>query len=205
MTVTALPDTNSLMVSATAAGMEKVAKLLEQLDRPEVSQPVEVRIFPLKNTEPTKIMPLVQSALVPVRQARPDEPISIQADERTKSLVVTARGPMFEQIEQIITTLDKAAGTRGHRGPDLATQAGRCHPLGDRPDGHAAAQRHRPGHARGRRPAAADPPPSDPRRPGRPEGAGTGPHEAHQDRGRSERPPVRRAPTPSSSPPRPTT
>ncbi len=65
VTVTALPDTNALVVSATAAKMEEVVKLLKQMDMPEVSQPVEVRIFPLKNVQPTKIMPLIQASLAP--------------------------------------------------------------------------------------------------------------------------------------------
>jgi type II secretion system protein D len=109
VTVTALPDTNAVVVAANKERMEEVAHLIEQLDKAEVAPQLEFRIFPLTNAQPTKLMPVLTQMLTQVRQTRPDEPINVQADERTRSLIVTARGPMFEQVEKIIKTLDKPA------------------------------------------------------------------------------------------------
>ncbi len=107
VTVTALPDTNALVVAASTVKMEEVAHLIEQLDKIEVAPQLEFRIYPLEHAQPTKLMPVLQQMLTQVRQTRPDEPINVQADERTRSIIVTARGPMFEQVEKIIKTLDQ--------------------------------------------------------------------------------------------------
>ena len=109
VTVTALPDTNAVVVAASKERMEEVAHLIEQLDKVEIAPQLEFRIFPLTSAQPTKLMPVLTQMLAELRQTRPDEPINVQADERTKSLIVTARGPMFEQVEKIIKTLDKPA------------------------------------------------------------------------------------------------
>ncbi|MBE3069901.1 MAG: hypothetical protein IMZ66_06665, partial [Planctomycetes bacterium] len=107
VTITSLPDTNALLVSAATAKMEEVAHLIEELDKEEVAPQLEFRIYPLENAQPTKLMPVLQQMLIQVRQTRPDEPINVQADERTRSIIVTARGTMFDQVEKIIETLDK--------------------------------------------------------------------------------------------------
>ena len=106
VTVTALPDTNAVVVSAAAARLEEVAHLIEQLDREEIAPQLEFRIVQLENAQPTKVLPILQKMLIQVKQTRPDEPVDVQADERTRSIIVTARGTMFEQVEKIIQTLD---------------------------------------------------------------------------------------------------
>ncbi|MCX5682971.1 MAG: hypothetical protein NT049_04725, partial [Planctomycetota bacterium] len=108
VTVTALPDTNAVVVSASRVKMEEVEHLIEALDKVEVAPQLEFRIYPMKNVQPTKVMPLLTQMLAQVKQLRPDEPLSAQADERTQSIIVTARGPMFDQVSKIIETLDKA-------------------------------------------------------------------------------------------------
>ena len=40
---------------------------------------------------------------------RPGDPINLQADERMRAVIVTARGSAFDQIQQIIEVLDKPA------------------------------------------------------------------------------------------------
>ncbi len=107
VTVTALPDTNAVVVSAAAAKLEEVEHLIEQLDKEEIAPQLEFRIYPLENAQPTKVMPVLLQMLAQVQKIRPDEPISAQADERTRSIIVTARGPVFDQVEKIIKTLDR--------------------------------------------------------------------------------------------------
>jgi len=106
VTVTALPDTNAVVVSASAARLEEVTHLIEQLDRQEIAPQLEFRIVQLQNAQPTKVLPILQKMLIQVKRTRPDEPVDVQADERTRSIIVTARGTMFEQVEKIIQTLD---------------------------------------------------------------------------------------------------
>jgi len=106
VTVTALPDTNAVVVAASRERMEEVAHLIEQLDKVELAPQLEHRIIPLANAQPTKIMPLLTPMLAQLKLTRPDEPVTAQADERTRSIIVTARAPMFEQIEKIVKTLD---------------------------------------------------------------------------------------------------
>ncbi len=107
VTVTALANTDAVVVSATAEKMEEVDHLIQQLDKEEVAPQLEFRIYPLENAQPAKLMPVLQQMLNQVRQMRPGEPLNVQADERTRSIIVTARGPMFDQVETIIKTLDK--------------------------------------------------------------------------------------------------
>ena len=107
VTVTALPDTNALVVSASTARLEEVSHLIEQLDQEQIAPQLEFRIITLKNAQPTKVMPVLQQMLAQVRRMRPDEPVDVQADERTRSVIVTARGTMFDQVEKIIQTLDQ--------------------------------------------------------------------------------------------------
>lgn len=108
VSVAALPQTTAIVVTASKEKLEEVEHLVSQLDRAEVSPQLEFRIYPVKNTMPTKILPTLSQMLAQVQRARPDQPINVQADERTRSIIVTARGPVFDQVEQIIQTLDKA-------------------------------------------------------------------------------------------------
>jgi len=107
VTVTALAMTNAVVVSAAKERMAEVAHLIEQLDKKEVAPQLEFRIYTLENEMPTKIMPALQQLLAQIKKLQPDEAIDVQADERTRSIIVTAKGTVFEQIEKLIKTLDK--------------------------------------------------------------------------------------------------
>lgn len=109
VTVTALAMTNAVVVSAATEKMAEVAHLIEQLDKKDVAPQLEFRIYTLKNEMPTKIMPALQQLLTQIKRLRPDETIDVQADERTRSIIVTAKGTVFEQVEKVIETLDKPA------------------------------------------------------------------------------------------------
>lgn len=106
--ISALPSTTTIVVTASAAKMEEVEHLIAQLDKPDVAPKLEFRVYPLTNTLPTKILPTLRQMLQQVQRSRPDTPIDVQADERTRSIIVTSRDPVFEQIEAIIKSLDKA-------------------------------------------------------------------------------------------------
>ncbi len=107
--VTALDQTNAIVASGTKEKLAEVAHLIEQLDKEDVAPSLQFKIFPLANTQPTKIMPALQQMLLQIRKLRPDDTVDVQADERTKSVIVTAKSTLFEEVGKIITALDKPA------------------------------------------------------------------------------------------------
>ena len=108
VTVTPLTQTNAVMVAATKEKMAEIRLLIEQLDKVDVASPMEFKVYPLANTLPTKILPLLTKMVTEYRKARPDQVVSVQADERTRSIIVTASGPVFTEIEKMIKQLDVA-------------------------------------------------------------------------------------------------
>ena len=108
VSIAALPQTNAVVVTAVNEKIDEIAGLIKQLDAVEIAPQLEFRIYPLKNALAEKVLPTLQQMLKQIQRVRPDEPINVQADERTRSIIVTARGKVFEQVEKIIETLDKA-------------------------------------------------------------------------------------------------
>ncbi len=107
VTVTALPQSEAVVVSAPANRMEEVAQLIAQLDTEATAMSPEFRVYRLENATPSKILPVLNPMLANVRQAT-GSPITAQADDRTQSLIITARGRAFDEVEKIIRTLDAA-------------------------------------------------------------------------------------------------
>ncbi len=107
VSITALPQTTAVVVTATEEKMQEVAHLIAQLDAVDVAPQLEFRIYPLTHAMPKRIMPMLERMLKQVQQIRPGEPITVEADERTRSIIITARGTIFDQVDKIIETLDK--------------------------------------------------------------------------------------------------
>ncbi len=104
--VTALTGSQAIVVTASPTRMPEVEALVAQLDNKDVSPQVEFRIYQVKNTSPTKILPLMRQLLNKATLERQDGGADVQADERTKSLIVTARASMFDEIGKIVNLLD---------------------------------------------------------------------------------------------------
>ncbi len=119
--VNALAQTNALVISAAPDRLKEVADLVAQLDKPEVSPQVQVRIYPLKHAQPAKVLPMVQQVLNQVIRMRPGETFSATADERTRSIVVTAKQDVFDAVAEVIAKLDNP--------PAFATAQTRIFPL----------------------------------------------------------------------------
>jgi len=105
--ISAIKQTQTIMVAATKEKMDEVAALIEVLDKVDVAGKLQFKLFPLENTTPDKILPSLRGLLTQLRRQSGGEAIDISADERTRSLIVTARETMFEQIGEIIGRLDK--------------------------------------------------------------------------------------------------
>ncbi len=104
--VNALAQTNALVVAAAPDRLKEVVELIGKLDKPEVSPQVDIRIYPLENAEPEKILPLVRQMLTQVARRIPGETVDVQADTRTRSIIVTARSDVFDAVGKIIEKLD---------------------------------------------------------------------------------------------------
>ncbi|RPI59527.1 MAG: hypothetical protein EHM48_08735, partial [Planctomycetaceae bacterium] len=95
--------------AASKEKMDEISSLIEQLDKAENSSQLEFRIYPLTNTTPTKALPLLKELVATIQRAKPDETINIQANEQTRSLIVSARGGVFDQVAKFIAEIDKPA------------------------------------------------------------------------------------------------
>jgi type II secretion system protein D len=107
VTITAMPQTTALIVAATPAKMDEVAALIEQIDKPEVAQQLEFRIFRLSQALPSAVLPMLRQLIAQIQRDQPQDPITVQGDDRTHSIVVTGRESAFEQIGQVIQMLDE--------------------------------------------------------------------------------------------------
>jgi type II secretion system protein D len=107
VTITAMPQTTALIVAATPAKMDEVAALIEQIDKPEVAQQLEFRIFRLTQALPSAVLPMLRQLIAQIQRDQPQDPITVQGDDRTHSIVVTGRESAFEQIGQVIQMLDE--------------------------------------------------------------------------------------------------
>ncbi|MFW5839186.1 MAG: secretin N-terminal domain-containing protein [Planctomycetota bacterium] len=104
--VNALAQTNALVISAAPDRMKEVADLVAQLDKPEVSPQVQVRIYPLEHAQPGKVLPMVQQILQQVIRRLPGETFTATADDRTRAIIVTARQDVFDAVAEVIKKLD---------------------------------------------------------------------------------------------------
>ncbi|MBC8374013.1 MAG: hypothetical protein H8E53_10495 [Planctomycetes bacterium] len=99
---------NRIIVSGTIAEIDKVAKLIEKLDK-GVTLAGGMKIFPLKTADALQIAEIVTKAT-----SKPDErgnfksTLSISADGRTNSLIVVGSPTDVEAAAGVIKELDRA-------------------------------------------------------------------------------------------------
>ncbi|MBL7220010.1 MAG: hypothetical protein ISS69_07845 [Phycisphaerae bacterium] len=107
VTVSAIQQTQTVMVAATKEKMAEVETLIEVLDKVDVAGKLQFKLFPLENTTPSKILPALRGLILQLQRQAGGQSIDISPDERTRSLIVTTRETLFEQIGDIIKRLDK--------------------------------------------------------------------------------------------------
>ena len=116
--VNIVPGQKLLVVSASEAQHAQVAELLKKADvPPEVGPPVFQRTFQLSNAKAKDLAKVLKEALeakgvaATQGQAQPAEgaapKVSIVADERTNTLIVTGTAEQIQMVEKLIPTLDK--------------------------------------------------------------------------------------------------
>jgi len=100
--------TNSVIVSAPEDKFKEIENFIKELDSVQTEQLRQTKVIPIKNARAVDLANTLNRTLSTTmrRTRRGTLPISIVADESTNSLIVTARQQEFEQLEQIIKTLD---------------------------------------------------------------------------------------------------
>jgi len=106
-----LPDdrTNSLIIIAGDQDIEMISQLAKQLD---VERPIganNVQVVYLKNADANEVAPSLKSALTSMRltgAVEATQPVQVNADKSTNSLIIVSTPQDFEVISDIIKKLD---------------------------------------------------------------------------------------------------
>jgi len=106
VSVAPLAGTSAVVVTAAKDKMEEVRSLIRQLDRPEIAGKAEYRLFRLAKARATKVLPVLNQMLQPLRQTRPTQPINVAIDPTTNTVIVSTQAPVLDEIEKIINALD---------------------------------------------------------------------------------------------------
>ncbi len=116
--IIAYPPTNTLILSETAATIERMLKIVQQLDQPDSSG--DLTVLPLKHGDADEIAKiclevLQDQAASKARQTKvvttsQDSGSKIIAYTRTNSLIVRAGKEELEQIKSLLAVLDQEAG-----------------------------------------------------------------------------------------------
>jgi type II secretion system protein D len=106
ITVVAEPRTRSVIVRAKPADFTLIENLIKQLDSSQITAQLDYRVVALTNAAPEKVLPLVQEMVQQLRQVRPGDPVTVAIDGRSHGLLVVARGPVMDEVEKMIRSLD---------------------------------------------------------------------------------------------------
>lgn len=113
--VTAEPNSNSLVIEASADRLPEVLQIIEALDDETTGGPADVRTFKLKNGEAEQIASTLRTlveAMIDQRMARTSgvltPPFTVTPDERGNTLLVYTSAPYFNLVESLLEKLDHA-------------------------------------------------------------------------------------------------
>ena len=108
--------TNSLWVKGEAAQLAAIADLVKRLDVFEPTEMPPLRMLQLAGSDANQIAALLTARY----DARPtdvrrEEPVRIEADAATNTLVVTAAEPVFEEIRSFVDSLNRNSDSESER------------------------------------------------------------------------------------------
>lgn len=115
-------QSNSLVVSAPAAQYERIAALIDRLDRPQAGDETLIRTYTLASADAAEVQTVLTAALdldfrgetdgTLVKLSEEDDAVEVVArvvaDLRSNSLLITATPESFPVIERLISELDEA-------------------------------------------------------------------------------------------------
>lgn len=122
-TVTPVASSNSVLIDGPAEAVGDVIKIIRELDDESTGGDVEIRIYKLENGRARELSQLLNQMLQGVLREslraargrgegdggrRREANVSIAADERGNSLIISAARDQFKVIEQLLVTLDQS-------------------------------------------------------------------------------------------------
>ncbi len=108
LSIQAEDSSNMLIVAARADIMPLIEEVIRTMDNPAATGMELVRIYPLKNTEASRLL-RVLTDIYAARgsQLRPEEKPGLTVDTRTNALIVSGNERIFALVETLIAQLDR--------------------------------------------------------------------------------------------------
>jgi len=114
-TVTPVINSNTLLIDGPADSVQEVIRIIRELDAESTGGDIEIRVYKLEHGKARELSALVTRMLDTVlresarrgRGAARTAAVTVTADERTNSLIVSASPDQFRTIEQLLVTLDQ--------------------------------------------------------------------------------------------------
>ena len=114
--ITAVAGANALLLNGPDEAVQEMIKVVRELDQESESGEIQVRIYELKNSEARQVMPILNQLVTGISarsiasrsRSSSASRMNIAMDERSNSIIVTAKDEQFRLVEQLLPTLDKA-------------------------------------------------------------------------------------------------
>ncbi len=115
-----IEGTNSILAAAHAQQFAVIDTLIKSLDSRQAADRPPVRILKLRSTDAANLAIVLQREFDkrPIEQ-RGKNPVGIEADAGTNTLIVSAAGDAFEEIEKLVTSLNETDAAGGGEGREL--------------------------------------------------------------------------------------
>jgi type II secretion system protein D len=111
VTISALDQTNSLVVTAEEVQHALVADFVRRLDRIDQKELPPIQLLQLRTAEADKIAAMLNQRYGERSpEERANKPVDVKSDAATNTLIVTAHPEPFEQIKSLVEDLNKDKG-----------------------------------------------------------------------------------------------
>ncbi|MHC4809018.1 MAG: secretin N-terminal domain-containing protein [Planctomycetota bacterium] len=114
--ISVIERTNQLFVRAEPAQLATIERLVRQLDTIEPSELPPLRLLQVRTADVASVADLLRRRYDRRSpEQRRDEPVTVEADAATNTLVITASEAMYEEIKAFVDTLNATASTGAER------------------------------------------------------------------------------------------
>ncbi len=105
--ILAYPPTNTLVITDVHSNIQRLLKILKQIDVPGIGQ--QISVLPIAFADATKMVSLLSTVFKPARKTVKGAPagVTMVADERTNVVVLLANEVDTLRIKQLIRMIDK--------------------------------------------------------------------------------------------------
>ena len=108
--ILAYPPTNMMIITDVHSNIQRLFKILKQIDVPGIGQ--EISVIPIEYADSTKMVTLLSTVFKPTGKpvkGAPEKAVTMVADERTNIIVLLANEVDTLRIKQLIAMIDKEA------------------------------------------------------------------------------------------------